>query len=149
MPAFGESRRPYYPGLIPREAELWRQWLREHESDWDAFEYDVHVGKGTHVPPRPGEPDDELARVLREQFRIATQLKIDAVGTRKGETWIFEVEERPGRRALGQLLSYDVLLPQSRPGIGPVSLALVAVKVGPDMLTVFEEHGVVVWTVPG
>jgi hypothetical protein len=149
VPAFGEHRRHYYPGLIPREAALWRAWLREHEADWDSFEYDVHVGEGVRVPAPPAGQDDELGRTMRETYRRATQLKIDVVGQRKGETWIFEVEERPGRRALGQLVSYDILLPKSRPGVGPISLAIIAVRVGPDMLSIFEEHGVVVWTVPG
>jgi hypothetical protein len=149
VPAFGEQNKHWYPGLIPREADLWRLWLREHEAEWDSFEYDVHVGQGTRVPPPPPGADDELARTMREQFRRATQLKIDVVGRRKGETWIFEVEERPGRRALGQLVSYEHLLPLSRPDVGPISLAIVAVAVGPDMLTIFEGEGIVVWTVPG
>lgn len=147
MPAFGEQFRPFYPGLIPVEAELWRAWCKDHESEFDAFEYNVHVGEGVNIAPRTLDGDPELQRRIQEQFRQATQKKIDAVGYQRGETWIFEVEERPGTRALGQLLTYETLLPRTKPDTGPITLAIVARRLGTDMLGVFESHGIVVYLV--
>lgn len=148
MPAFGEHMRPWYPGIIPAEAELWRAWLREHEAEFEGFEYNVHVGEGVRSTSIPGQPDDELTAKIREQFRQATQMRIDAIGFRKGETWIFEIEDRPGRRALGQMIVYESLLPRSRPDTGNIVLCLIAVHIGPDMLTVFQDQGVVVYQLP-
>lgn len=143
----GEQFRKHFPGLIPIEAQLWRIWLQSHESDFDSFEYNVFVGKGVTVAPHVLEADTELERKLREQFRQATQKKIDVVGMRGNETWIFEVEERPGTRALGQLLTYSTLLPQKRPIPGAIQLAIVARRIGADMLTAFEDQGILVWQI--
>lgn len=146
MPA-GEQFRRYYPGLIPMEERLWRTWLKEHETDFEAFEYNVRVGEGIRIAPRALDADPVLQEKISRQFQEATQKKIDVVGRRGGEVWIFEVEERPGTRALGQLISYQTLLPRTRLVEGPIVLALVARRIGGDNLIVFEDAGVVVWRV--
>lgn len=148
MGALGEQFRRWYPGLIPVEARLWRAFLRQHEGEFDAFEYNVLVGEGVRIADRRVAEDDELDRKLKEQYRQATQRKIDVVGLRTGETWIFEVEERPGTRALGQLLTYQTLLPATRRVVGPTQLAIVAARVGFDMLRVFDEQSVIVFQIP-
>ena len=142
----GEQFRRYYPGLIPIEALLWRGWLREHETDFQAFEYNVHVGEGiSHPMNRDLGLSPEIAESNARMFRMATQKKIDVVGFQGETTWIFEVEERPGTRALGQILTYRTLLAKQRPGLGLVALALVCRRLGLDMLETFEEAGIIVW----
>lgn len=147
MPALGEQFRRFYPGLIPIEADLWRAWLRDHEGEWDRFEYNVHVGEGVNVPARPLTEDPELDARLREAYRQWTQKKIDVVGFRGPSYTIFEVEERPGTRALGQLLTYRRLLNTARPPTAPTFLALVCRRCGHDMRETFLEHGVQIFDV--
>jgi hypothetical protein len=150
MPAFGEQFSRYYPGLIQVETDLWRAFLREHETEYDRFEYNVHVGQGVNVPERPMTDDPELDRKLREAYRLWTQKKIDVVGFQGPAYTIFEVEERPGTRALGQLLTYRRLLNEQRPPIAPTILALVARRLGHDMEATFREQGVAIYLVePG
>ena len=60
---------------------------------------------------------------------------------------IFEVEERPGTRALGQLLLYRELLHDLRPPTAPTSLVLVARRLGTDMRTTFERQGIEIFLV--
>lgn len=140
--AAGEQNRPFFPGLIPIEAFLWRLWLREHEQEFGAFAYNVHVGQGVDPGVRPLTGDPALDARLRQQWIEATQKRIDVVGYALAETWVFEVEERPGTRALGQLLSYEVLLPASRPTTGQVVLAVVCRSLGRDMADIFEAQGI-------
>jgi len=147
MPALGEQFLRFYPGLIPIEASLWRTWLREHEGEYDRFEYNVRVGEGVNVPERPLTEDPELDRRLREAYRLWTQKKIDVVGFRGPSYTIFEIEERPGTRALGQLLTYRRLLNAQRPPTAETSLALVARRLGHDMRETFLEHGVAIFEV--
>ena len=142
MPVLGEQFRRHYPGLIPVEADLWRAWLRDHEGEYDSFEYNVHVGEGVNVPARPLSEDPELDRRLRDGYRQWTQKKIDVVGHRGPSMTIFEVEERPGTRALGQLLTYRRLLHAQRPPTAPTFLALVCRRCGHDMRETFVEQGV-------
>ncbi len=142
MPALGEQFRRHFPGLIPMESALWRVWLREHEGDFDRFEYNVHVGQGINIAPRALEDDPVLQDKIRKQFQQATQKKIDVVGFQAAAMTIFEVEERPGTRALGQLLTYRELLHDQRPPTAPTTLALVARRLGTDMRKVFERSDV-------
>jgi len=147
MPATGEQFKRFYPGLIPIEGALWRAWLREHEGEYDFFEYNVRVGQGINIAPRSLEGDPELQEKIRRQFQEATQKKIDCVGHQGPGVTIFEVEERPGTRALGQLLTYRELLTAVRPVLGPWTLAIVAERLGNDMRAVFVGQGVRIYLV--
>lgn len=143
----GEQFRRFYPGLIPIEDRLWREWLRVHEGEFDEFVYNLHVGEGIRPPDRPITGDEAFDRKMREAWLRWTQKKIDVVARKGGELWIFEVEERPGPRALGQLLMYEELLPRTHNLPGPFTLALIARRIGADVLTAFEAQGIVVWQV--
>lgn len=147
MPALGEQFRRFFPGLVPIESALWRSWLQDHEQDYDRFEYNVHVGEGINIAPRVLEGDPELQDKIRRQFQQATQKKIDAVGHQGPSMTIFEVEERPGPRALGQLLTYRELLHAQRPPVAPTNLGLIARRLGPDMRAVFERSAIKIWLV--
>ncbi len=147
MPA-GEQFLRFFGGFLPDEERIWRKFLREHELEFSEFVYNLHVGEGVNVSPRPLSPDPELDKKLREQFRKATQKRIDAVGTRGSERWIFEVEERPGSTALGQLLFYRDLLPTVLAVPDGVVLAVVAERMGFDNRKVFVSNGVRVFVFP-
>ena len=141
----GEQFLPYFPGLIPVEADLWRIWLKYHESEFDAFEYNVRVGQGLNVTPVTKGLTPELSAALTTMWQQLTQKKIDVVGQTGVQTWIFEVEERPGTRALGQLLTYATWLTKQRELTLSPTLAIVCRALGPDMLEVFQENGIVIY----
>jgi hypothetical protein len=147
MPAFGEHLKRYYPGLNPTETALWRAWLKENESLFSRFEYDVHVGEGAATPPGPLTGDEAFDRKMREAWRSVTQKRIDCVGWREDETWVFEVEDRAGTKALGQLLTYGVLFPKSNPDTGYLELAIVCRYVGADMLEALDQSNVLLYQV--
>jgi hypothetical protein len=147
MPAFGERLRPYYPGLLPQETRIWRRWLEDHEQDFDSFRYNVPVGPGVEIPKSLSMADDALAANYRENFKLATQQKIDVVGYRKTELYLFEVKDRAGNIALGQILAYGTLYPSTYAGQSYTELAIVARALHPGMAEVFDEHGVLYWLV--
>src|SRR6266436_3196531 len=116
MPAFGEHLKRYFPGLTPREERVWRFWLKEHEDEFDYFRYNVYVGEGVRVTQDQMLQADALAMSLAETYRRATQLKIDCIGVRGNDWWIFEVEDRCRSGTFGQLQVYGTLLPRAVPG---------------------------------
>jgi hypothetical protein len=120
--------------------------LRDHEDEYQAFEYNVHVGQGIkhQITPVPGA-DPAFLEAAAETYRLGTQKRIDVVGHRGDTTVIIEVDERPGPRSLGQLLLYRNLLLDARDIKGPVELMLVCRRMGPDMLSTLDEHDVTVW----
>lgn len=144
----GERLKPWYEGLPEHEARIWRRYLEQYERDFHRFEYNVRVGRGlSPAVPAPGaeRPDEAAYRAMWTQL---TQRRIDVVGFRLDETWLIEVEGRPSARAVGQLVMYEELYTQQRPDTGPVQLAVVANAVSPDVATVLEQLGVLVFLYP-
>jgi hypothetical protein len=141
----GEQFLRNYPGLIPVAADLWRRWLREHEGEFLKFDYNLHVGEGVNVGNRAPTGDPAIDQKFADLHRLWTQKRIDVVGYKPGETWIIEIDERPGPRTLGQVLLYRNLLPRYVPVDGKLELALICKRMGPDMLEAFDEAGVLIW----
>lgn len=142
-----ESQRLRYPGLIPVESRLWRAFLLEHEGQFHDFEYNVRVGEGISPGNRVFSDDPELDAKLRADWRDVTRKRIDVVAREGPATWIFEVEERLGVRALGNLLLYVTLLPKKRELEGPLFLAVVTRRLGPDMREAIERADARVFTI--
>jgi hypothetical protein len=48
-----QSARTKYPGMRPREGQILRQWLIDHEHEYGFYEYNVRVGtwEGTRGLP--------------------------------------------------------------------------------------------------
>lgn len=134
----GEQFARYYPGLIPQEADLWRWWLRDHETEWGRFVYNVHVGEGVDASPHALSGDPKLQQKLAARFKAATQRKIDAVGLNPKAIELFEVEARPGMRAYGQALAYPALYVATFPTRVPVNVTVICDRLSQDMFTVFS-----------
>lgn len=135
-----ESERRRFPAMLPREALIWRGWLQEHEREYDRFEYNVRLGEG--LDPGPSFPD-----FVRRDAVLSTQKRVDAVGFRPGEVWIFEVKERAGLSAIGQLIGYRSLWRISHPDGNPVSMALVTNVPEPDLLPGLRDAGITLFVV--
>lgn len=132
MPA-GEHLRRRYPGLIPAEAAVWREWLVEHELEWERFEYNVHVGPGVEPSPDLVAQFPATGDRMARQFYQATRKRIDVVGYKGPAVGLFEVEERIEPGALGQILVYRQLWIADRPPRGPLLLFLIARELSPGM----------------
>lgn len=141
-----ESQRLRYPGLIQIESRLWRAFLLENEGQFHDFEYNVRVGEGISPGNRVFSDNPELNEKLRNDWRDVTRKRIDVVAREGPATWIFEVEERLGVRALGNLLLYETLLPKKRELEGPLFLAVVTRRMGPDMREAVERAQARVFT---
>lgn len=132
---------PSYPGLNTQAAILWRRWLALYEPAFEDFEYNVRVGQG--LDPGPGATD-----ALREMWRQVTTKRVDVVAHRLNESWIIEVEPRPGLRTLGQLTGYLHLGPKYLTLRPLLVTAVISEFMGFDMFSSFRSIGALVFVFP-
>jgi hypothetical protein len=129
-----------YAHMFGAEERIWDRWYQQHKNEYVDFDYDIHVGEGIDVRPEWG---DEIARMAKQ----LTMKRIDAVGYRQGEVWIFEVKPHAGLSALGQLIGYrDLYLKKYNPTV-PIKLAVVCETIDPDVKVLMEEKGIVIYQV--
>lgn len=127
--------------LLPAEAVLWSRWLARYAGQYEAFAYDVRVGRGRPVPA--GTPEN-----LARDWTTLTQARIDAVGFQGDVHTIFEVSPRGGRSAIGAVQTYEQLYRQQ---VGPqvtVRLAIVCERMHPDLRAAAEAMGITVYELP-
>lgn len=124
-----------FPHLVGGDVAVWRAFLGRGVERYSRFAYDVRVGEGVNV-----------SGLSPENARIATALtqkRIDVVGERDGLVYdVIEVKLSAGLGAVGQLLGYQVLFPQSFPELPLGRVILVAASVDRDTQSVLTAHDV-------
>jgi len=131
---------PFYPHMSPQEKELWDRFLQTTDLTFYAIEYDLRIGPG-YVPAWLKEP------YLIRMAKAITQLRIDAVGYRRAEIWIFEVKPRAGRSALGQLEAYAYWFEMEKRPALPLRLACVSREVDANMIQLFRARAIQIFLV--
>ena len=133
--------RPKYKHMSPYECYLFDYFLREHGAEYDNFNFDIHVGQGM-PPPEHLDPKYRALSVL------LTQKRIDAVGFRGNQVFIFEVKPNAALSALGQLIAYrDLYTRQFSPPLPP-NLAVITDFVGRDEAFYFPKHEIASYAYP-
>lgn len=131
-----QQDRLRFPGMLPREVLVMKAWLVLHEAEYDRFDYNVRLGQGTD--PGPNWPPE-----IRQQAIQNTQKRIDAVAWKGNQPTLIEVKDRAGFSAIGQLVGYDALWPQSFPNSPVPKLLLVANRAAADIYPVVAKAGIV------
>jgi len=120
-------RNNLYPHLLPQDIDVWIQFLAEHSSEYQYFDYDVRIGDGRD----PGTLVEEKYRRMAIQL---SQRRIDAVGHAGDHLDIIEITVDAGIHAIGQLQTYPLLYQQTyRPGL-PLRPVLVCRTISPDIV---------------
>lgn len=126
--------------MLSGDVSLWQRFLTQHGEYFDRFEYDVHVGQGVALDPAWPEEIIRVALAL-------TRKRIDAVGYREDEVWLFEVKPDAGLSALGQILAYKALWERGRGTPARMYLAIVTDRLNPDETYLFDNFNVRVFIV--
>jgi len=129
-----------YPHMLPADVEIWERFLDRHGTEFSGFDYDVHVGGSVE---RLDSWSDEYYR----GFCTLAAKRIDAVGYKPGEVWLFEVKPEAGVTAVGQLVTYRDLYLAERGPVGVVVCCLVCENILPDELGVMDRLGFKVFVV--
>ena len=130
-----QQHRLNYPGMLPREIIIFREWLKQHESEYDRIDYNVRIGSGTD--PGPGWPDN-----VRQMAIQNTQLRIDAVAWQGNQPTIIEVKDRAGASAAGQIVTYEAVWEKDQLSALPPKLLLISNKVQPNILPLLAKANV-------
>lgn len=124
-----------FPHLKPKEGLIWAAFLLRYGTQWDRFDYDVHVGEGH--PIDPSWPD-----YIKVMVRKISPQRIDAVGWKEGHPTIFEVTPKAGGGTWGHLFLYRYLFIQQFPQAPAPALAYVTPVIQPDQRRYLESEGV-------
>lgn len=137
---FTPDERGHYPHMLPRDVDVWNRFLDQQGFEFVGFRYDVHVG---------GEVERKVGWT-EKTIMVASYLaakRIDAVGYKAGETWIFEVKPEAGVSAVGQLVTYRLLYIDKFRPIGRLVCALVCANATIDERHVLEDQGFKIFVV--
>lgn len=120
--------------MLPADVGVWDRFLDSHGYGFTGFRYDIHVG---------GEVE-RISGWTDKIYHMASWLaakRIDAVGYKAGETWLFEVKPEAGVTAVGQLVTYKMLFLEKYRPIGRLECALVCANATIDERRVLEAQG--------
>ena len=129
-----------YAHMLPGETEIWDRFLAVTTIPFTRFDYDVHVGETPVVDPNT---PDYLVPMIEAVYRK----RIDAVGFTDHEIWLFEVKQRAGLSAMGQVLAYKALYVKDfRPRL-PIKMGVVCELKSTDVDYLYSQHDIAVFMV--
>lgn len=126
---------PRYPHMSPGEEALWDRFLAWTPQKFLSLTYDVHLGDSAPLDPS-WEP------WLVSLVLATSRKRVDVIGETKSEVIIYEVKERAGMNALGQLLCYEALYKEEHHPTKPVRKVVVTDRLPPNMAALFPQFGV-------
>ena len=133
-------RLPNYDGAKPTEAALLDWFWDRYAQAWEAAAYNVRVGHGR--PVLPSMPDE-----LKRDWRMSTQLRIDALLWKPDMLCVLEVKEYGDAEAFGQAYLYSLLLRRTYGVYGTIARAVLCYDVHPDLVKLYVEHGITLYVV--
>lgn len=132
--------RRRYPHMRAYESQIWTAFLGQTELEFTDVTYDLHLGVG--VPTLPHDPP-----WMERLTRAITRKRVDVVASTATDRWIFELKERIGLSALGQLLTYAELYQTEYYLDVPLLLGAVGWRIAPDIEGTFDLHAINIFIV--
>ncbi len=130
-----------YPRMTATDALTWGKFLEANGKEYNSFDYDVRIGTG--VIAKLEVPEKFIA-----DYKMLTQKRIDAIGYRNDSVEIFEVKQRAGLSALGQLKAYAILYRESFPSQNIASLNLVCSFITQEERKLYAANNINVYVYP-
>ena len=127
--------RSSYPHFGTGDAEVWEQWLYDHQDQITHVYYDIALGGVTIDDP---DVDPAMARA----WKYDTAVKIDAVVVMTEENLIVEVKPYARMGAIGQALGYAMLLDDEPLNELPNTPCIVTLGTTAEVLKVAEAFGI-------
>ncbi len=131
---------PKYEHMLPDERDIWHRFIVPRESQYIKVIYDLHLGDGAIPPPGASEQ-------VKKVIEATSKKRVDAIGETPAEIIIYEVKQRAGMSALGQLLNYRQLYLKEYNPKKPVRLAVVCERLEPDIIPTLKSYGIEIFIV--
>lgn len=132
-----QADRLRFPGMLPREVLIWRNWLALHAGEFDTFQYNERVGSG--YDPGPGWDESIRAMAIAN-----SQKRLDVVAWKGNQAELIEVKDRAGASALGQVLTYMPLWSMAHADMPRARMRVVTNRLQPDIGAVATFWGITV-----
>jgi hypothetical protein len=129
------EKNKLYPHLMPEEITVWERFLATYNPDFDNYQYDVKVGTPVVTAP-------DLSDNLKEMSDNLTTKRIDVVAWKAGVPLVIEIKKIVGMKALGQALTYPILLAELLNSGELPDVLVIGETAVPDMVRIFELIGV-------
>jgi len=140
MPTF--LGRPYAtdwrgapPHMLQTDVPVWYRFLASWGHLFTNLYYDCLLG-GPHLAPH--QVDDPYWKM----WRANTSKRADAIAELEEEVWIIEVSQRPGLRAVGQLMVYLSLWVEDPKIEKPEKSVLICEHVDTDLIASAARYGI-------
>lgn len=114
---------------------IWLRYLMAGGSQFAPFIYDLRVGDGVKMPT--GSTDFDIRAAL-----ALTTKRIDAIAFHANRVRIYEVKQRAGLSAIGQLVGYKTLHDLAFPSSSVSEMWLITDRLQPDMTTPLITAGI-------
>lgn len=122
-----------YPHLLQPDIDLWLRYLEKHADQYNAFDYDVRIGKGRD----PGESYDSKMRQMGVHL---SQRRIDVIGYKDNEIEIIEITLSAGLKCIGQIETYPILYKETYKPNLPVTTLILAEKIEADIEPILKQR---------
>lgn len=135
-----QSDRLKWPGMLPAEVLIFKNWLEKYAANYDRIEGNVRIGAG--FDPGAAWPEEQRRNAI-----MNTKLRIDAVAYNGEKPTLIEVKRRAGASAIGQLLTYEAVWMKDFPATPEPGLALVTNDLQDNMMPLVTKAGIQVYIV--
>ena len=147
MPTF--LGRPYAvdwrgapPHMLETDVPVWYRFLTSWGHLFTALYYDCLLG-GPHLT------QDQEKDPYWKMWKANTSKRADAIAELEDEVWIIEVSQRPGLRAVGQLMVYLSLWVEDPKIEKPEKPVLICEHVDTDLIASAATYGIRTHVMPG
>ncbi len=127
--------------MRPREGQVFRLWLKDHEQEYDRFDYNVRVGPGR-------DPGPAYSDAVRSAAVLSSQLRLDAVAWKNGSPTLIEIKDFALITAIAQLTMYAAVWRIANPAQTSVALLIVCSNSQPGFMAAAAAAGVAVNVLP-
>lgn len=128
------------PHMLDPDVPVWYRFLDKYGQFFERLYYDCLLGG-------PSFTEEELKDPINKMWRLNNSKRADAIAELDDEVWIIEVAERPGLRAVGQLMVYRNLWIEDTPIMKPEKIVLVASAFDHDLLASAAQMGIEIYIV--
>lgn len=129
-----------YPHMLQEDIIIWRRFVENGDYLPDVVWYDVHCGSSMRL-------ENDMADWMTQMSLGISRKRIDVIGRVGRDFWIIEIKPAATYDAFGQVLFYADQFQKDYEPVGQVVPVIVTDLVDPDILSLCNEVGVLVFEV--
>jgi hypothetical protein len=129
------------PHMLTPDIPVWYRFLQKWGDFFTNLYYDVLLGGPYLTPEQERDP-------YWRMWRANTSKRADAIAELDDQVWIIEVSQRPGLRAVGQLMVYLSLWIEDPKILKPEKAILVCEEIDTDLIASAARYGIFTYPTP-